>query len=83
MTKRHWHEHILHPHEDNSSHTHIEPQVTVQNDSNLDPDDPVDTVNEILFFASLAAKHKGTLNIDATGVLPEMVLEGHRYFFVA
>ena len=39
--------------------------------------------NNIFSYAALAEKQQGTLYIDATGVFPEISLDGKQYFFVA
>ena len=51
--------------------------------SNLIPEDPVDTVNNVFCVAALADKQHETSYLDATGALPVISLEGCQYFIVA
>ena len=40
------------------------------------------TNNNIFCFAALAEKEKGTVYTDATGALPVLSLDGHKYYVV-
>lgn len=46
-------------------------------------DEPLDGMNNVFCYASLADKHKITLYTGATGALPVRSLDGHQYYFIA